>query len=401
VVEGRVASIDRVRGLTVLLMLFVNELAGVSGAPGFLLHAQRGTDRMTLTDVVFPAFLFVVGMAIPFALAGRLRREGRAAVWRHVLGRAAALIVIGVLMVNAEKAAEGALLSPPAWNMLMTLGVLAIWQAPGDEGPRRGLRALGIALLLALALLYRAPDATGLVQLRPLWWGILGLIGWAYLVAAASTLLLGDRPLVLTGLAGLLYLLDVADAMWAPGWLLALRPHLSVGPVIGTHGAVVTTGCALGAMLRRAGAGEPARALALRGLGFAAALAAAGWLLHALHGLHPVFWMSKLSATPPWGLLSSAATAAAWAGVHALGDAPGGWRWPPAVAMAGENALLAYLLAPFLLSLFAWSVPAFGNNPYEALGGAAWLGLVRAAAFAWVVVRLCGLLRRRGVRMQL
>ena len=57
----RVLSIDVLRGLDVLLMLFVNEVAGVRGAPAFLLHTPHDADGMTITDVVFPAFLFIVG----------------------------------------------------------------------------------------------------------------------------------------------------------------------------------------------------------------------------------------------------------------------------------------------------------------------------------------------------
>ncbi|HEX9188863.1 MAG TPA: DUF5009 domain-containing protein, partial [Vicinamibacteria bacterium] len=61
----RVLSIDLLRGADVLLMLFVNEVAGVTGAPGFLLHRPSEFDGMTVTDLVFPAFLFIVGIAIP------------------------------------------------------------------------------------------------------------------------------------------------------------------------------------------------------------------------------------------------------------------------------------------------------------------------------------------------
>ena len=41
-----------------------------------------------------------------------------------------------------------------------------------------------ILLLVALAFLYTSGRQEGLMQMRPQWWGILGLIGWAYLVAA-------------------------------------------------------------------------------------------------------------------------------------------------------------------------------------------------------------------------
>ena len=69
-------------------MLFVNEVAGVTGAPAFLRHRPSDFDGMTITDLVFPAFLFIVGIAVPFALGGRLRRgEARGQVWRHVLLR--------------------------------------------------------------------------------------------------------------------------------------------------------------------------------------------------------------------------------------------------------------------------------------------------------------------------
>ena len=60
------------------------------------------------------------------------------------------------------------------------------------------------------------------------------------------------------------------------------------------------------------------------------------------------------------------------------------------------------LAAPFLLSLFALTAPLFGGtNLYEALGETTGIGLVRSAVFAWLVVRLSGWMRSRGVRVQL
>ena len=53
-------------------MLFVNEMAGVADTPAFLRHVAPDVDGMTLTDLVFPAFLFITGMSIPLALGARL-----------------------------------------------------------------------------------------------------------------------------------------------------------------------------------------------------------------------------------------------------------------------------------------------------------------------------------------
>jgi heparan-alpha-glucosaminide N-acetyltransferase len=399
----RVLSIDLLRGADVLLMLFVNEVAGVKGAPAFLLHTPSDVDGMTITDLVFPAFLFIVGIVVPFALGGRLRRgEARGQVWRHVLTRALALVVMGVLMVNAEEGVSG-MLSAPLWNVLATLGILLVWGAPekGWGGIRRSwLRGAGLALLVFVALAYRNPEVTGWLHLRPYWWGILGLIGWAYLGVATVYLLAGDRPAILAGAIGLFYCVVLADAAGSMAWLGGLRPI--VGPVIGTHGSLVLAGALLGVLLRRhLNEGGSAWRFAARVLGYAAALGAAGVLLRSLNGLHPAFIISKNHATVPWGLVSSALTGGAWVVVFVLMDILGFRRWPRSFAIAGENPLVAYLMAPFLLSLFALSAPLFGTNVYAALGETTGIGLVRSAIFAWLVVRLSGWMRSRGVSVQL
>src|SRR5258707_9172350 len=97
----RVLSIDLLRGADVWLMLFVNEMAGVKAPPAFLRHMPASADGMTITDVVFPAFLFITGMAIPLALGGRLRPgDSPGALWGPLPRRAAAPLGLGVLMIH-------------------------------------------------------------------------------------------------------------------------------------------------------------------------------------------------------------------------------------------------------------------------------------------------------------
>ena len=402
----RILSIDLLRGADVWLMLFVNEMAGVKATPAFLRHMPATADGMTITDVVFPAFLFITGMAIPLALGARLRRgDSRGAVWRHVLGRTAVLLVLGVLMINAERASEHGLLPPALWNVLMTAAVVLVFAVPEQkERPhaRRAWPLAGLALLLVLILVYRADGISGAIQIRPYWWGILGLIGWAYLVAAALYLVAGDRPAILVAAVALLYLVALADGAGALAALRVIRPFVAVGSMLGAHGALVLSGTILTvALIRHRGEERPAARFIAPALGFALACAAAGLLVHALHGVHPVFEISKIRATAAWCLLSAAWTASAWAGVYASADVAGHRRWPRAIAMAGENALLIYLLAPFLLSVFDLIAWGTGRNPYEALGGSLAAGLVRSVIFAWVVVRLSGWMRGRGLRLQL
>ena len=89
----RLLSLDALRGLTILVMIFVNDLAGVEGTPAWMKHIQPpNADGMTFVDVVFPALLFIVGTSIPFAIGSRLGRgEALGRVWLHILGRTVSL----------------------------------------------------------------------------------------------------------------------------------------------------------------------------------------------------------------------------------------------------------------------------------------------------------------------
>src|SRR5579871_4525388 len=104
----RLLSLDALRGLTILVMIFVNDVAGVAGTPAWMKHIQPpNADGMMFVDVVFPAFLFIVGTSIPFAIGGRLGRgEPMGRVWLHILGRTLSLLILGVFMVNEDDVSE-------------------------------------------------------------------------------------------------------------------------------------------------------------------------------------------------------------------------------------------------------------------------------------------------------
>ena len=119
--------------------------------------------------------------------------------------------------------------------------------------------------------------------------------------------------------------------------------------------------------------------------------------MHQFRGVDPAFWISKVHATPAWCLISGGIT------VHGLGHAlrarrrQGVASLAAAVTTAGQTALLAYLLAPLLLSLFELSAALTGGvNVYGALGDHLVIGTIRSALFAWLVVWLCGRMRASG-----
>ena len=150
--SDRISSIDIMRGLTLLLMLFVNDL-NMDIAPAWLGHMKADFDGMGLADWVFPGFLFMVGMAIPFSFSKRISQgitlpENS----RHIFIRTISLLIIGVLMLNTGRVnAELTGMSENVWALLMYIAVFLIWNDYINKDKKfftvTGLRLAGMGIL--------------------------------------------------------------------------------------------------------------------------------------------------------------------------------------------------------------------------------------------------------------
>jgi predicted acyltransferase len=92
---NRFPALDVLRGLTLALMIVVNMQIGGDKSYPPLLHAHW--DGLTLTDLVFPTFMFVVGTTLTFALE-KYERRGEAAVLRKIATRTALIFLCGYLL---------------------------------------------------------------------------------------------------------------------------------------------------------------------------------------------------------------------------------------------------------------------------------------------------------------
>jgi predicted acyltransferase len=136
----RLASIDIFRGLTMVVMIFVNDLDSVHGLPWWTHHAKANIDVMTYVDMVFPFFLFIVGLAIPLAIQQRLKKNpSTPALWLHVLIRAASLIVLGLILANVDLADPARMsINPYAWAILALAGACLFLSV--YKGSERGMK---------------------------------------------------------------------------------------------------------------------------------------------------------------------------------------------------------------------------------------------------------------------
>ena len=96
-------SIDMFRGLTMTLMVFVNEFWKVFNVPHWMEHYATLEDGMGLSDIVFPLFLFAMGMSIPYALERRIAKGySTESTVLHIVSRTFTLLVMGAFICNQE-----------------------------------------------------------------------------------------------------------------------------------------------------------------------------------------------------------------------------------------------------------------------------------------------------------
>jgi predicted acyltransferase len=94
--KGRLVSLDVFRGITIALMILVNNPGG-SEYYGPLQHADW--NGLTLADLVFPLFIFIMGVAIPYSLANRPdQRVGTRSRLHRIVRRTAVLFVLGLFI---------------------------------------------------------------------------------------------------------------------------------------------------------------------------------------------------------------------------------------------------------------------------------------------------------------
>jgi predicted acyltransferase len=186
----RLASLDALRGLTIAAMLLVNNPGSWSHIYWPLEHAAW--NGWTFTDLVFPFFLFMVGVAMMFSFPKRRARgDSRRKLMGHVVQRAVALMLLGwwgsswsrVLWTGQDN---------DLWSIVLRIGFVAgvagaVVLLAGTQRKLFWLSALGAGVLLFLIGAFGAGwDDSLLSRLAGLRIpGVLVRIAWCYLLASA------------------------------------------------------------------------------------------------------------------------------------------------------------------------------------------------------------------------
>jgi predicted acyltransferase len=371
----RLGALDLLRGITVAGMIVVNNPGNWSSVFPQLTHAPW--HGVTAADLIFPAFIFIMGVAMSLALPSSAPAGTRAQSCRRIAKRAGLLVLLG-LALNAAA----------AWPDMGAMRVPGVLQ-------RIGLTYLAAAIITV--------EATG-AELWTIAVGLL-LVHWAVLVipfggaasghldpgrniaAAIDQSLFGSHMLTPAGdPEGVLGLLSsVATALLgstAGRWLLRARSAPATGAPL-----------ALELVWKLAVAGTCAIALAW------------GWA--AVLPLNKSLW------TPSFAVLTSGVATLCLAGAALLDSSPIRAGLAP-FEWLGTNPLAIYFLSELTTDLiqmpwftvaghhtapkdwFFWSVlaPRIGD------AGGAWSSLIYALLYTVMWIGVAGMMRWRGIRFR-
>ncbi len=373
---------DVMRGFTLFLMLFVNDLF-IPGVPKWLVHTEADEDGMGLADWVFPGFLFMVGMAVPYAIAAREKiGSSTTVIFGHVMLRTLSLLLIGVLILNGTRVSSDLTgMSHLLWLGLLYVFVFLIWNRyPKDMQNQfiyKGLRIVGIMGIIYLIYIFKASDGKGL---EVGWWGILGLIGWGYF-AAAFIFLLSRGRIILVVCGWLVFLvLNILSQTEFKVEFAGIGRYLNV-LLAGNIPCIVLAGTVIGMLMKRYGATPQVLLRFLLVIGIIWLVA--GFVLH--------FWfiLSKIHGTPSWALVCCGISVLFLIPLYYFIDVKGYHRGIGLFEEAGRNSLTTYL-APDLIYFVCWGfhLPLFFYKQSGHMGLAVAGSLLWALAMLWYAILL-------------
>ena len=295
-------------------------------------------------------------------------------------------------MVNYETGHDASILiGVQYWAFLMALAIVLIWmhwaKSPIPKKWHKILQGIGILLLIFLAIIYKGGD-NGTDWMTTQWWGILGLIGWAYLANALMYLFTKGNFYAMVTLLFVFMLLPLLSFSEitppANNFLTYFSPIYS-----GTIPAFTAAGIVATLLFRKLeylGGKQIFSIFSLIGVLFIS------------YGLlmRPIWGISKIQGTPAWLGICIGIGFLSFAFLYYIADIKKKVNWAKIIAPAGTATLTCYLIPYFvypLRNITGLRFPDFMNFGF--------VGLFISLISALLVVLFTGWIEKKGFKLKL
>jgi heparan-alpha-glucosaminide N-acetyltransferase len=346
----RIHSIDIMKGIIIVLMLFVNALY-LPGLIPWCPDYPSANATVNISGWFLIGFLFLMGMTVPFMISKKINNGFSSyEISRSIFGKSLILITIGVMMVNTARVdPELTGFSKYIWSILLFVAVFLVWLRYPDEDNNfftvTGLRFLGLALLVFLVFKFRSGTFENGGTLITGWWEVPGLFGWGYLVVAFTYLALRNS-IFGTVLVWLVFLLlNISAQLRLTGFMDPVRPFIGV-ITDGSIPFILLSGQITSLILKRFSERETQKTVTI--------ILSAG-TFSVITGVILMKYVitSQSCFNPGIELIVNGICMILFIFFHWLIDLKNSGRWLDFFKPAGENALTAYLF-PFIIYNLIW-----------------------------------------------
>lgn len=251
------------------------------------------------------------------------------------------------------------------------------------------MQVTGILLLILMATIYKSHQGDQLVGMRTQWWGILGLIGWSYLLAAGIYLFVKDNIGLLSFSLGFFLMFNIAVHA---GWLQLLNPVRPNVWIVGDGAlpfltmAGVITSLIYRRFIKDGRLQQYTSTMTL----IAVVMVLFGFALRSIGGI------SKIRATPSWAVICSGLSMLGFVLLIYIVDIKKKHTWFNTIRPAGTSTLTCYLL-PYIhyavLTMVGMSLPLFLRTGV--------IGIFKSLVYALLIILVTGLLEKRRIRLRI
>ena len=298
-------------------------------------------------------------------------------------------------MLNSERVnPELTGISKNLWAILMYLGVFLFWNDYPDKENKfftiTGLKFTGLAIFAFLVLKFRSGQPANNGSFITGWWGILGLIGWGYLVSAFTYVLCRDSILKTSLFALFFLIMNMLSDSKLLGFLDPVKPVFGI-IIDGNVPFIVLSGLIGGLLIKK---------IPVRDFKKVIPVFLALGLIYLLSGfiLRRWFIISKIQATPSWAMICNGISFLVFIVLYWIIDVRNKIKWASFLQPAGENSLTTYI-APDILYYLIWSsgIPLLiYKQSHEPL-------IIVAGSLVWalLMVGLTALLARLKIKLRI
>jgi heparan-alpha-glucosaminide N-acetyltransferase len=304
------------------------------------------------------------------------------------------LLLIGILMLNSGRLnPELSGISKNMWALLMYISVFLIWNSYPENAKLKklflGLKMLGIIGLVLLAFVFKAGEPINISWFQTSWWGILGLIGWGYLVAGSACLLIGPRLWLTIAVWLFFILMNILSSLGLTGFLNSIKPLFGV-IINGDVPSVVLSGLVVSIILKQS-AFRPEKKVGIIILLGIISLSAGFLLRH-------WFIISKIQGTPSWTMICNGISMIVFSVMYFIIDIHEKVRWATIFKPAGQNSLTTYL-APDIIYYIVWGLglPLF----FYKQDVSHWMAVLGSVGWALAMVGFSALLAKINIKLKL